>query len=150
MKPRNTVQRQVVLQAVQKMHNHPTADTVYEVIVQQHPSISKATVYRNLNQLVSQGVIQRVPMLHGADRFDFRTDAHYHARCMQCGAVFDVQMPEPPDFTRYAHAAPGIVIEQCCIFFEGHCAACRSVFSAEPDAPSQPNATQEESPFSLE
>lgn len=141
MKPRNTVQRQIVLQTVQQMHNHPTADSVYEAIIQRHPSISKATVYRNLNQLVAEGVIQHVPILHGADRFDFRTETHYHARCVQCGAVFDVQLPELPDLIRCAHAAPGMVIEQCCLFFEGHCAACQSLASAEPGDPSKPGNT---------
>ena len=51
MQTRNTIQRQIVLQAVNQMHNHPTADAIYAVIAAQHPTISKATVYRNLNQL---------------------------------------------------------------------------------------------------
>ena len=48
MQTRNTVQRQIVLQAVLRMHDHPTADTVYAAVAAEHPSISKATVYRNL------------------------------------------------------------------------------------------------------
>ena len=48
MQTRNTVQRQIVLQAVRSLHDHPTADSVYAVIAAEHPSISKATVYRNL------------------------------------------------------------------------------------------------------
>ena len=55
MQTRNTVQRQIVLQAVRSLHDHPTADSVYAVIAAEHPSISKATVYRNLNQLALQG-----------------------------------------------------------------------------------------------
>lgn len=46
MQTRNTIQRQIVLQAVNQMHNHPTADAIYAVIAAQHPTISKATVYR--------------------------------------------------------------------------------------------------------
>lgn len=55
MQTRNTIQRQIVLQAVNQLHNHPTADAIYAVIAAQHPTISKATVYRNLNQLAAQG-----------------------------------------------------------------------------------------------
>ena len=51
MQTRNTIQRQIVLQAVNQLHNHPTADAIYAFIAAQHPTISKATVYRNLNQL---------------------------------------------------------------------------------------------------
>ena len=42
MQTRNTIQRQIVLQAVNQMHNHPTADAIYAVIAAQHPTISKA------------------------------------------------------------------------------------------------------------
>ena len=73
MQTRNTVQRQIVLQAVRSLHDHPTADSVYAVVAAEHPSISKATVYRNLNQLALQGEILRVPVPTGADRFDFNT-----------------------------------------------------------------------------
>ena len=40
-----------------QLHNHPTADAIYAFIAAQHPTISKATVYRNLNQLAAQGEI---------------------------------------------------------------------------------------------
>ena len=36
MQTRNTIQRQIVLQAVNQMHNHPTADAIYAVIAAQH------------------------------------------------------------------------------------------------------------------
>ena len=76
MQTRNTIQRQIVLQAVNQMHNHPTADAIYAVIAAQHPTISKATVYRNLNQLASQGEILRVPI----------TLISISSRIIMCGA----------------------------------------------------------------
>ena len=81
MQTRNTIQRQIVLQVVNQMHNHPTADAIYAVIAAQHPTISKATVYRNLNQLAAQGEILRVPVPTGADHFDFNI-----SRIIMCGA----------------------------------------------------------------
>lgn len=87
MQTRNTIQRQIVLQAVNQIHNHPTADAIYAVIAAQHPTISKATVYRNLNQLAAQGEILRVPVPTGADHFDFNIKPHYHVRCTKCGGV---------------------------------------------------------------
>lgn len=55
MQTRNTIQRQIVLQAVNQMHNHPTADAIYAVIAAQHPTISKATVYRQSEPAGSSG-----------------------------------------------------------------------------------------------
>ena len=68
---RNTVQRAMTLEAVRRLHAHPTAEEVYRQVAAEHPSVSRATVYRNLNQLAAQGEILRVPVPTGADHFDF-------------------------------------------------------------------------------
>lgn len=125
MQTRNTVQRQIVLQTVLKMHDHPTADNVYAAVAAEHPSISKATVYRNLNQLAGQGEIRRVPVPNGADRFDFNTSEHYHVRCEKCGAVFDVHMPQVVDLLDQVEDASGVEVRRFDILFEGVCKACR-------------------------
>ncbi|WP_419550310.1 transcriptional repressor, partial [Paratractidigestivibacter faecalis] len=46
MAGRNTVQREIILEELRGLANHPTADEVYESVHAKHPSISKATVYR--------------------------------------------------------------------------------------------------------
>lgn len=125
MQTRNTIQRQIVLRAVQGRCDHPTAETVYEAVAGEHPSISKATVYRNLNQLASQGIIRRVPIPNSADRFDFNVEQHYHVRCTQCGAVYDVQMPYLADLVGQVEDASGVEVQRYDILFEGICAACR-------------------------
>lgn len=126
MQTRNTVQRQIVLQAVRSMHNHPTADSVYAVVAAEHPSISKATVYRNLNQLSLQGEIRRVPVTNGADRFDFNVSEHYHVRCTECGGVYDVFMPPVDDLIDRITDDSGVQIQRYNIVFEGICVACRA------------------------
>nr|WP_297171493.1 transcriptional repressor [uncultured Agathobaculum sp.] len=125
MQTRNTVQRQIVLQTVLRMHDHPTADIVYASVAAEHPSISKATVYRNLNQLVSQGEIRRVSVPNGADRYDFNLTDHYHVRCSQCGKVYDVYMPRPENLIDRVEDASGVDVQRYDILFEGVCPACK-------------------------
>lgn len=125
MQTRNTIQRQIVLRAVQERCDHPTAETLYEAVASEHPSISKATVYRNLNQLASQGMIRRVPIPNSADRFDFNVEQHYHVRCTVCGAVYDVQMPYLADLVDQVEDASGVEVQRYDILFEGVCADCR-------------------------
>ena len=55
MKNRNTIQRTLVLETVRKLRCHATADQIYEEITKEHPTISKATVYRNLSLLSEIG-----------------------------------------------------------------------------------------------
>ena len=54
MKNRNTLQRRLVLETVQRMHNHPTAEEIFREISSENTLISKATVYRNLKILSEQ------------------------------------------------------------------------------------------------
>lgn len=114
-----------MLQTVLDMHEHPTADDVYVAVAEDHPSISKATVYRNLNQLVSQGEIRRVPVPNGADRFDFNTKEHFHVRCSCCGGVFDVYMPHIENLIDQIEDSSDVAIKRYDILFEGICPTCR-------------------------
>ena len=123
---RNTIQRALVLDAVRSLHNHPTSADVYEAVRERCPSISRATVYRNLGVLARQGEILRVEGRSGADRYDFRCSPHYHATCRVCGGVFDIDMPAPPDLAGCVTDAHGFAIEGFDVVFEGVCPACRA------------------------
>ena len=87
---RNTIQKKLVLDAVQSLQNHPTAEEVYRHIIKTYKNISKGTVYRNLNMLVEEDVIQKVMVMDGADRFDHTMTDHNHIRSDLCGNVYDV------------------------------------------------------------
>ena len=78
---RNTVQRKIILDVVQKMHCHPTAEDVYQVIQREHPTISKSTDYRNLHQLADDREIRNVQLPDSPERFDDRLSQHYHFSC---------------------------------------------------------------------
>ena len=95
MQYRNTRQRKIVLEAVQEHHDHPSADQIYLEIRTKDPRISRGTVYRNLNILSGEGQITHVKV-PGADRYDCRTDFHYHLICTDCGAVCDAPFSYDP------------------------------------------------------
>ena len=88
-KYRMTNQRQVILEEIQKVNTHPTADEVYEMVRRRLPRISLGTVYRNLEILSTRGLIQKVGPLSSQMRFDGITKNHYHLRCIYCGKVED-------------------------------------------------------------
>lgn len=88
---RNTIQRQLVIAAVRFLADHPTADEVYERITMEYPDISKGTVYRNLNSLVESGLLNKVSVPSGADRFDHMLTKHYHIKCSHCGKFMNVE-----------------------------------------------------------
>lgn len=122
---RNTVQRDLVLQTVRSMTCHPTAEQVYQVIVQKHPTVSKGTVYRNLSLLAQIGLIRRVEVPNSADRFDFQMQKHYHILCKRCSRVYDVDMAYLDDIGDHIRDMHGFSIDEHDIAFKGVCPHCR-------------------------
>ena len=87
---RNTIQRQMIFDAVSSLSTHPAAEQVYEHVVTQYPSISKATVYRNLKQMSDAGELLNIGDFNGVTRYDHNCHRHYHFTCDACGQIFDV------------------------------------------------------------
>ncbi len=124
MNKRNTTQRAMVLEAVRELRRHVTADEVFDTIVKKYPTISRGTVYRNLNLLSDIGEIRKVELPCGADRFDHRCQEHYHARCVRCGQVFDVEMEVMADLEKNIKDTHGFEITGHDVVFKGTCPDC--------------------------
>ncbi|HEX9744538.1 MAG TPA: transcriptional repressor [bacterium] len=91
---RMTSQRRVILDIVRASRTHPTADEVYERVRRKLPKISLATVYRNLEALSREGLINKLELGSSQKRFDPLIDDHYHIRCSICHKIEDV--PKQP------------------------------------------------------
>ncbi|NCB30946.1 MAG: transcriptional repressor [Clostridia bacterium] len=118
-------QRELVLSAVRETHGqHPTADMLYAAIREKSPSVSLATVYRNLNQLVDAEQIARISIPGSADRFDPVADGHSHLLCKNCGAVVDIPYDALPDLFAPVQKATGCQVESYGMVFYGRCPHC--------------------------
>lgn len=117
-------QREAIFQAVQNSKEHPTADTVYEQVRATNPQISLGTVYRNLNQLADSGMLLKISMPYGSDRFDGRMDEHYHMTCTGCGRVVDVDVLSLSTLDREIFDATGFRVHNHHMVLEGTCREC--------------------------
>lgn len=122
---RNTIQRSLVLQAVNTLQCHATADEIYQMVVNEHPNISKGTVYRNLKLLSESGEIRKLEVPGGADRFDHQCHDHYHVRCLECGRLFDVDMDYIEDVEKRIKDTHGFAFCGYDLIFKGICPHCR-------------------------
>ncbi|HEY8731597.1 MAG TPA: transcriptional repressor [Candidatus Limnocylindria bacterium] len=88
---RLTLQRQLVLDAVQRAHHHVTADEIARRVRAKYPAIGPSTVYRNLEALEELGYVihthldDRVTRWHRAD-----SHPHGHLVCRSCGSETEV------------------------------------------------------------
>ena len=131
---RNTRQRQVVLEELRKLTSHPTAAQMYEITRRLLPKISLGTVYRNLEVLAENGMIQKLNLGGAEARFDYNPERHYHVRCVRCERVDDVH-DLPADFvTDDITSLGGYEIHGFHLEFIGICPECRRGSSREDAA----------------
>lgn len=120
---RMTKQRKVILEELRKVHSHPTADELYEMVRTRMPRISLGTVYRNLDFLTESGEILKIDAAGSIRRFDGDTRPHQHVRCRVCGRIGDVIPPLPsPNVDEVK--VEGFRILSSRIEYEGICDRC--------------------------
>jgi Fur family transcriptional regulator, peroxide stress response regulator len=94
---RFTRQRAAVHDYLRSVDCHPTAEEVYVAVRRDHPKISLATVYKALEALVDCKHAAKLTYSDGPARYDCRTDAHYHLRCLATNRVRDLPVTFDPD-----------------------------------------------------
>lgn len=125
MYQRNTIQRETILKTVKELQNHPTAEDVYAYIVTRYPNISRATVYRGLNELSQAGKLSKVDLPDGANHFDHLCHKHYHIKCVKCEKVFDVDMDYVENMFGKVKNDNGFKFLSYDIVFNGICPNCQ-------------------------
>ena len=100
---------------------HPTAEQIFWQMKQKNPKIAQATVYNNLNALVADGKLIRLPQPGSPDRYD-NTTRHDHLICTRCGALTDFKFT---DLTRDIESALGARIRSYDLRIHYVCPACR-------------------------
>lgn len=117
-----THQRLAVYEELAGRTDHPSAESLYEALKKNYPSLSLATVYKTMQTLLEMGMAARVPSLIPQARYDARMTAHHHAACVACGKIVDVFEPRLDSVA--VPALPGFEIAGHSIHFHGRCAKC--------------------------
>ncbi len=86
-----TQQRIVIYDALMHLHNHPTAEMLYDYVKTANPSISLATVYKTLDTFVSAKLASKVMSANGSARYDGYMDHHSHLYCTNTEEIVDYE-----------------------------------------------------------
>jgi len=83
-----TPQRLAILKELEKK-GHASIEEIYEDIRDFFPSISLATIYKNITALKDENIISEI-CLHQKPKFEITKEPHAHFICKKCGMVEDV------------------------------------------------------------
>lgn len=89
---KTTPQRLAILKELDKQ-GHASIEEIYESIKEMFPSISLATIYKNINALKEEDVISEI-CLHHKPKFEIKKEPHAHFVCKKCGKVEDIPFNE--------------------------------------------------------
>ena len=125
-------QRERILDLLHVTAEHPTAAWIFETLRPELRGLSLGTVYRNLEILASEGMIDAVPSADGPTRYDGNTSPHHHFLCEECGRIEDIELRLPPGLTDRVRRRYRVSPTHFRIDFYGSCQACTNRNSTPP------------------
>ncbi len=120
-----THQRQVLYEVMQGMEGHPSPEEVYARVKKKVPSISLATVYKNIHLFVESGVFRKMSLHHGSLRVEMNDEPHHHLVCSKCKEIADIGEKELGLCTKRSRLPGGFLVERYAVDVIGLCAKCQ-------------------------
>jgi Fe2+ or Zn2+ uptake regulation protein len=134
---RMTAQRRLILQTLDDLGGHPTADQVYQAAHRHDVALHPTTVYRTLGWLADAGLVNPRHLEPRGDRCEHYDPAspveHHHFVCTRCGRVVEFAASGLEQIKQQFVAAHGVRITQASLTLHGLCAAC-AIAEPEEDA----------------
>ena len=128
-----TKQREIILDYLKAMPGeHVTAGDVCEFFLSKGTSIGQATIYRQLESMVSEGIINKYTLDAGSPAcFEYMgEDSHkegtcYHCRCEKCGKLIHLHCDELESIQSHLLSEHGIQMDPIRTVLYGLCESCR-------------------------
>ena len=120
-----TFQRMTILSMIDRM-GHASVDEIYESVLESHPTLSLATVYKNIVAMVGKGVLVEVPISGRKSKYELKKTEHMHLICTECGRVEDRPLDDViGEDTRKIAKQSAFELHGRQVNLYGRCASCR-------------------------
>jgi Fur family peroxide stress response transcriptional regulator len=85
-----TPQRIAILDYLEGNKQHPSAEEIYQAILEKFPTMSFSTVYNTLTALRKKGKVLELTLEANKKRYDTTTADHGHLICNSCKRIADI------------------------------------------------------------
>lgn len=101
---------------------HPTAETIFEAVRAEQPTLSLTTVYNTLKLLAEKHAVWEITIEGGELRYDANMCEHGHFKCLHCGEVYDLFPAENEPMVPSVPGLPeGFVLKEIQLSCRGYC-----------------------------
>lgn len=123
---RMTPQRLAILEILAGNKEHPSAEMIYKQVKEGFPTMSPATVYKNIFLLKEIGEALELGFADGSNRYDGNKPyPHPHLICLKCGSIVDPDVSSFQELTRQIAEKTGYKITTHRLDFFGVCPMCQ-------------------------
>lgn len=122
-----TAQRRLILETLEDLERHPTAEELYEAASKRDSNLNLSTVYRTLRWLEQEGLVssRRFDEERRQERFDpFLPAEHHHFLCTVCKQVIEFHDPSIEAIKSNFEEQTGAHVESASVTFYGLCLQC--------------------------
>lgn len=123
---RNTKQKKLILSILKEADRPMSINEIYSQLVQQLPNIAKSTIYRNIDILLDQNLIDKYHLNDSEIFYRIKADRNEHKHfviCDDCKKVFDLPTC-PIHALENALGEEGFIITEHQIQISGICKSC--------------------------
>lgn len=123
---RNTKQKQLILSILKESERPMSINEIYAQVVLSLPKIAKSTIYRNIDALLEQNLIDKYHLNDNEIFYRIKANSNEHKHfviCDNCKKVFDLPTCPIHDLEN-AMEEEGFIIKDHQIQISGICKAC--------------------------
>lgn len=102
---------------------HLSIDELYKLLVVNFPSISLATVYKNIHIMKEKLFLTELPISNKKNVYELIKETHSHVVCSKCDEILDVDIDTSALFNE-ASQKSHFKLESSSIVFNGICPKC--------------------------
>lgn len=124
MKYKSSKQRDMIMNYLQQIHGHVSAEEIFKNMNNDGQKISLATVYRNLNILCEMNEIRKIAHPVDGYQYDKTSRPHYHMHCVKCDSIIDLEVPYMEELNQILEKDSDVKILSHNIMAEGICKDC--------------------------
>jgi Fur family transcriptional regulator, peroxide stress response regulator len=118
-----TPQRVAIVEELYR-HGHMNIDELYKNLLKKFPSISLATIYKNVNAMVEKIFLNEVKIPEAKSVYELAKEEHSHLVCSSCGKIEDI-MIDTSILKDSLIIKSDFKIENTNVVFSGTCGSCQ-------------------------
>ncbi|WP_320034426.1 transcriptional repressor [Halarcobacter sp.] len=118
-----TPQRVAIVDELYK-NGHMNIDELYQNLLKKFPSISLATIYKNVNAMVEKIFLNEVKIPEAKSVYELAKEEHSHLVCSSCGYIEDIHV-DTSILNESIATISNFKVEDTKVVFSGICSKCQ-------------------------